>query len=61
MHPTLHAMLSSYVIDAGMAAPSRATIKATVEGLVGYGRRNFMVPMPRFADWDAFNDHLEDR
>ena len=30
-----------------------------MEGLVDYARRNFMVPMPRFADWDAFNDHLE--
>ena len=32
-----------------------------VEGLVGYARRNFMVPMPRFADWDAFNEYLEDQ
>ena len=31
-----------------------------VEGLVGYGRRNFMVPMPRFATWDAFNAYLEE-
>jgi hypothetical protein len=30
-----------------------------VEGLVGYARRNFMVPLPRFADWDAFNADLE--
>jgi hypothetical protein len=29
------------------------------EGLVGYSRRNFMVPIPRFATWDAFNDYLE--
>jgi len=33
--------------------------KGKVEGLVGYARRNFMVPMPRFSDWDAFNDFLE--
>jgi len=32
-----------------------------VEGLVGYARRNFMVPMPRFADWDAFNDYLQEQ
>ena len=30
-----------------------------VEGLVGYARRNFMVPVPRFATWDAFNLWLE--
>ena len=29
------------------------------EGLVGFSRRNFMVPIPRFATWEAFNDHLE--
>jgi hypothetical protein len=29
-----------------------------VEGLVGYARRNFMVPRPRFATWEAFNAHL---
>jgi transposase len=39
----------------------RATLndKGSVEGLVGYARRNFMVPIPRFATWDAFNAHLE--
>jgi transposase len=31
-----------------------------VEGIVGFARRNFMVPLPRFASWDAFNVHLED-
>jgi hypothetical protein len=30
-----------------------------VEGLVGYARRNFMVPIPCFATWEAFNAHLE--
>jgi transposase len=30
-----------------------------VEGLVGYARRNFMVPTPRFATWGAFNLWLE--
>jgi transposase len=32
--------------------------KGKVEGLVGYARRNFMVPRPRFATWEAFNAHL---
>jgi len=30
-----------------------------VEGIVGLARRNFMVPLPRFESWDAFNAHLE--
>jgi len=32
-----------------------------VEGLVGYARRNFMVPIPQFATWDAFNVWLEEQ
>ena len=30
-----------------------------VEGIVGYARRNFMVPIPRCASWDSFNADLE--
>src|SRR5208337_3728048 len=33
--------------------------KGNVEGLVGYARRNFMVPVPRFNSWDELNAHLE--
>jgi hypothetical protein len=29
-----------------------------VEGLVGYARRNFMVPVPRMASWENLNAHL---
>ena len=39
----------------------RTMASGKVEGLVGYGRRNFMVPMPRFATWDAFNAYLEEQ
>ena len=30
-----------------------------VEGMVGYARRNHMVPIPHFASWDDFNADLE--
>jgi hypothetical protein len=26
-----------------------------VEGVIGYGRRNYMVPMPRFESFEALN------
>ncbi len=39
--------------------PGKGNDKGNVEGLVGYSRRNFMVPIPRFATWDAFNAELE--
>ncbi|MEC5325912.1 Mu transposase domain-containing protein, partial [Aurantimonas sp. A3-2-R12] len=35
--------------------------KGNVEGLVGYARRNFMVPIPQFATWEAFNSWLEEQ
>jgi len=55
------AMLSHYVIGDRYGRPGKGNDKGKVEGLVGYGRRNFMVPTPRFADWDAFNDYLEEQ
>ena len=35
--------------------------KGAVEGLVGYARRNFFVPVPRFASWDALNLDLTNK
>ena len=55
------AMLSHYVIGDRYGRPGKGNDKGKVEGLVGYARRNFMVPMPHFADWDAFNDYLEEQ
>ncbi|MGO8720472.1 MAG: IS21 family transposase [Acidobacteriaceae bacterium] len=33
--------------------------KGKVEGLVGYARRNFLVPIPRVNSWEELNAHLE--
>ena len=41
--------------------PGKGNDKGNVEGVVGYDRRNFMTPLPRFASWDAFNGHLEEQ
>ena len=35
-----------------------ATRRAIVENLVGYGRRNFLVPVPSFASFTELNAHL---
>ena len=53
------AMLSHYVIKDRYGRPGKGNDKGKVEGLVGYARRNFMVPMPRFDTLEAFNDYLE--
>jgi transposase len=39
----------------------RGNEKGHVENLVGYGRRNFMVPVPRFGSFAELNAHLEER
>src|SRR5512144_760337 len=51
--------LSHYVIQDRYGRPGKGNDKGSVEGLVGWARRNFMVPLPRFASWDDFNDWLE--
>jgi len=52
--------LQSYYLFADkFGRPAKGNDKGKVEGLVGYARRNFMVPVPRFATWEAFNAHLE--
>jgi transposase len=49
---------SHYLFAEKFGRPGKGNDKGKVEGLVGYARRNFMVPIPRFADWDKFNAHL---
>ena len=41
--------------------PDKGNDKGNVEGVVGYARRNFMTPLPRFVSWDAFNAYLEEQ
>ena len=50
---------SHYLFDARFGRPGKGNDKGTVEGLVGYARRNFFVPVPRCASWDALNACLE--
>ena len=53
--------LSHYLIRDRYGRPGKGNDKGGVEGLVGYARRNFMVPVPRFASWDEFNTWLEEQ
>ena len=43
----------------GSAAPGKGNDKGKVEGLVGYVRRNFLVPVPSLESFDALNTYLE--
>lgn len=53
--------LSHYLIRDRYGRPGKGNDKGGVEGLVGYARRNFMVPVPRFPSWEAFNLWLEEQ
>ncbi len=53
--------LSHYLIRDRYGRPGKGNDKGGVEGLVGYARRNFMVPMPRFASWETFNIWVEEQ
>lgn len=53
--------LSHYVIRDRYGRPGKGNDKGSVEGLVGWARRNFMVPLPRFASWEDFNLWLEEQ
>jgi DNA replication protein DnaC/transposase len=54
-------LLSHYLFRDRYGRPGKGNDKGNVEGLAGYSRRNFMVPIPRFATWEAFNAYLKDR
>ena len=43
------------VFDDRVGRPGQGNDNGTVEGLVGSARRNFFVPVPRVASWDALN------
>ena len=50
---------SHYLFEDRFGRPGKGNDKGGVEGLVGYSRRNFLVPMPEFDDFDQLNAHLE--
>jgi transposase len=52
--------LQSYYLFADkFGRPAKGNDKGKVEGIVGYSRRNFMVPIPRASSWEELNTHLE--
>ena len=53
------ALLSHYLFRDRYGRPGKGNDKGNVEGMVGYTRRNHMVPIPHFPDWESFNADLE--
>ena len=52
---------SPYLFDDRFGRPGKGNDKRKVEGMVGYVRRNFLVPVPSFESFAALNAHLERR
>jgi len=48
-----------YLFADKFGRPAKGNDKGKVEGLVGYSRRNFMVPIPHASSWEELNAHLE--
>jgi len=49
---------SHYLFQDRFGRPGKGNDKGKVEGLVGYARRNFLVPIPVFESFEALNAHL---
>ena len=52
---------SHYRFEDRFGRPGKGNDQGKVEGMVGYVRRNFLVPVPSFQSFDALNAHLEQR
>lgn len=50
---------SHYLFEDKFGRPRCGNDKGKVEGMVGYVRRNFMVPAPRYDSFEDLNAHLE--
>jgi transposase len=49
---------SHYLFAERFGRPGKGNDKGKVEGLVGYARRNFLVPIPRCSTWQELNARL---
>jgi transposase len=49
---------SHYLFGERFGRPGKGNDKGNVEGMVGYTRRNFLVPIPRFDSFEGLNEHL---
>ena len=56
--PKFDELMSHYLFEARFGRPGKGNDKGKVEGLVGYVRRNFLVPIPRFDSFDSLNRYL---
>ena len=58
-HEAFTELQSHYLFSDRFGRVGKGNDKGSVEGMVGYGRRNFLVPIPRAENFDELNAHLE--
>lgn len=57
-HTLFSSLRAHYLFESLFCRPAQAHEKGAVENLVGYVRRNALVPVPDFPSWEALNTHL---
>ena len=58
---TFSSLQSHYLFRDRFGRPGKGNDKGKVEGLVGFARRNFMVPLPQFESFAALNAWLKEQ
>lgn len=58
---TFSELQSHYLFEDKFGRPGKGNDNCNVEGVIGYGRRNFLVPALRFESFDALNTWLEEQ
>ena len=54
-------LVSHYLFEDRFGRPGKGNDKGKVEGLVGYARRNFLVPIPSYGSFVELNAHLQEK
>ena len=54
-------LVSHYLFEDRFVRPGKGNDKGKVEGLVGYARRNFLVPIPTYRSFVELNAHLREK
>lgn len=57
-HEIFSSLRAYYLFDSTFCRPAEGHEKGSVENLVGYVRRNALVPVPDLPSWEALNQHL---
>ena len=58
VQPQFRALAAHYVFEPVFCNPAEAHEKGGIEGGLGYARRNYLTPVPKFGGWEEFRAYL---